>query len=224
MSAIRNSTDQRRRVRRRLQVMSVLVLLVGAACSATGEAATVTVLFTDGETRQVEVSDEIVDMEVAPWPTYFTSLQDMFDESEVVVTGTVVAVELDGILFPNVAAGLDDMPRSALYTVAVDEAFKGDPHPKIPATRISFVRAGDELRPVLLNGVPPNRVGDQVLWFLKVDAGSAVFTEVSMSGLLTIEEGVISTDLYEDNQLAHRLKGQRSEDVFAKLRALGQDS
>jgi hypothetical protein len=222
MTTPRYSTDLQRRVR--LRVMGMLILLVGTACSASGRAPTVAVLFADGETRQVDVNDQIVDMEVAPWPTYFATLQDMFDESEVVVTGTVVAVELDGILFPDVAVGLDDTPRSAVYTVAVEEAFKGDPHPKIPATRISFVRAGDELRPVLLNGVPPNQVGDQVLWFLKVDADSAVFTEVSMSGLLRIEDGVITTDLYGDVQIAHRLVGRSTTDVFKELRELSQDS
>jgi hypothetical protein len=204
--------------------MGMLILLVGAACSASGRAPTVAVLFTDGETRQVDVNDQIVDMEVGPWPTYFATLKDMFDDSEVVVTGTVVAVELDGILFPDVAAGLDDMPRSAVYTVAVEEAFKGDPHPKILASRISFARSGEELRPVLLNGVPPSRVGDQVLWFLTFNSDTAAFSEVSMSGLLTIEDGVIATDLYGDVQIAHRLVGRSTEDVFAELRELSQDS
>jgi len=201
-----------------------MVVVVGACSGATGEAATVTVLLTYGETRQVEVSDEIVDMEVAPWPTYFATLKDMFDDSEVVVTGTVVAVELDGVLFPDVAVGLDDMPRSAVYTVAVEEAFKGDPPPQILATRISFTRSGDELRPVLLNGVPPNRVGDQVLWFLAFNPDTAAFSAVSMSGLLTIEDGVITTDLYGDVQIAHRLVGRSAEDVFAELRELSQGS
>ena len=140
------------------------------------------------------------------------------------MTGRVVSVELEGRLFPDVAVGLDDMPRMAVYTGAVDEVFKGDPSQIIRTTRASFVRYGDELRPVLLNGVPPNQAGDRILWFLTSNSDPAEYFQVSISGLVVILDGVITTELYENVEGVQELKGELADDVFAWLRGLAEDS
>lgn len=192
-------------------VSIITLALVMGACSAPTNQSTDGGAGASAEPVYLQVSDK----------AYYATTDDMAAAAEIVVLGEVVRVEPGETDAPGAPAGEDSFTQMALYTVKVIEALKGDPGNSIVVWREGFEVSGKEVRPIAFQGILPNEVGDQVLWFLEPAVGNpGVWEQVSLDGVLEVKDGLIFSELDRDGGLADQLRGKPVDEVLGTLRTL----
>jgi len=165
-----------------------------------------------------QVAGEPVYLFTAPEPGYFATIGEMFDESPLVVLGEVVKVERGEPMSEGAHPDEDSFLVMGLYTVRVTEALKGTPDPTIIVRRTSFSQSGDELRPVALEGILPNEVGDSVFWFLEESDGSpGMLQAFRLQGIFEVRDGMVVSELNVEHGPAHQVDGRLLADVLDLL-------
>jgi hypothetical protein len=155
---------------------------------------------------------------------YFQTLGEMYLASELVITGEVAGVEPGGIL--GATGGHPDeggLPQMGVITVRIDEVLRGQfEGPTVMVVRESYFNERGTLRPLSLDGLVTDKVGDEVLWFLEHSAGrpAGTYEHVSLDGLLYILDGAVTTPLEGEGRLAHRLIGTPIADLLDDLAVL----
>ncbi len=153
---------------------------------------------------------------------YFTSVSQMYDASELVIVGEISAVTLDDVLSRGAPVGEDSFPQLAIYTVTVDEVLKGRASSTIDVVRTSFVSSENGLRPVSMQGILPNEIGDKILWFLEPSRRAGEWVQVSLDALLEIRGDRVVSELDSADRLGSRLNGQSAQPLLAALRSHNQ--
>ena len=142
----------------------------------------------------------------------------MFDEAPLVVLGEVVAVARGATLSEGTHPDEDSFLVMGLYTVRITEALKGSPESTIIVRRTSFSQSGDELRPVALEGILPNDVGDSVLWFLEESNGNpGVWEGFRLQGIFEVRDGTVVSELNVEHGPAHQVDGRQLAEVLELL-------
>ncbi len=212
-SRLRNRQSETRRSVYGAASIVAFSLVVGA-CGASTNQPTGDGVGSSADPVYVQVSDK----------AYYATTDEMAAAAEIVVLGEVVKVELGETDAPGAPASEDSFTQMAFYTVAVTEALKGDPGDNVVVWRESFEVSGKEIRPISFQGILPNEVGDQVLWFLEPAAGSpGVWEQISLDGVLEVKDGLIFSELDRDGGLADRLRGKPVDEVLGTLRALTRE-
>ncbi len=155
---------------------------------------------------------------------YYQTLAELFNAAEVVVVGEVVKVE-PGVILSGAGVHPDEegFPQMGVITVRVDQLLRGAVKGSTATVhRESFLNEAGELRPLILEGFGPDRVGNKVLWFLeqRPDWPEGIYEMVSFDGLLYIEDGMITTPRSGEDTLAHETAGRSAADVIAELSGL----
>lgn len=220
MSAVWNSADRPGRSHRLIGVIGLAALLLAAGCGSNTDGALVSES-TVADWR-LSVGGEPLYLNVAPMQPWYGTVEEMFTGAEAVVLGEVVDVTLDYTRPPGLPVYEEDSMRNGFFTVQVTEVLKGEVGDRVVLRRPAYMQDGEDLRPVSMEGLLPNEVGDQVLWFLRFDPDQALWVQVSLSGLLNVKDGIIATDLAGNSQVAHQLRGDSVEDLLTTLRELGE--
>ncbi len=219
MSAIWNSADRRGSSHRMISVIGLPALLLVAACGSSPDGVPA------GENTvadwRLSVGGEPVYLNIAPMQPWYGTVEEIFVGAEAVVLGEVVDVTLDYTRPQGLPVYEEDSMRSGYFTVRVDEVLKGDVGDTVVLRRPAYEQDGEGLRPVSMEGLLPNEVGDRVLWFLKFDSAKSLWVQVRLSGLLNVRDGLVASDLAGNGQVAHRLRGQPVDELLTTLRELG---
>lgn len=196
-----------RRAPARVHLAAAGILLVGAAaCSGSGTATA------DGDDRGDEPAP-MAAMDSVP----YTGMADLSQESDLVVHGSVAAVE-PGV--PMGATGASTVEYS-IFTIEVDEVLAGEGADRIEVA-LSTHFGGRE---VVLEGRPVPKVGDDGVWFLteiapEFERDGYVLTSTESLVLEAADAEAAGEGLAEDSSLLADVEELGSlEDVVDHVRS-----
>lgn len=162
--------------------------------------------------------DDPIFVSAAPEPGYVATIEEMYHAAPLVVLADVLAVEPGEELAVGAHPEEDSFLVMGHYTLRVERALKGSPEQTITVRRESFMTTGEGLRPIALEGITPNEVGDRVLWFLEPSGDPAApWRSFRLQGVFEVEDGVVVSELDVDHGPAHALDGLPLDDVLGRL-------